>query len=454
MEYLLDKIRFEGIEPGDYEKKPIVRTQQLNCLKDSFNYRGLGRGIKSNLIGSTRSLNKSYSAHEIKITKGPESLFCSIQPIRKKFKPKDIERLEEVLSSSYNVNVAIASVNDIPVTRKEVKEVYFIRDDDPEKLYKVWIFKADPVATLKELTVYHIIYEQGIPTGKPVGYKPSESDTTYPYDIAILGGIVENAGDSYSGVIKNMRMLPDKIFQTAKDIAQIIADYHIKLTHAKGKFARYGVELQEADTGREISERLIAGLGIEERLGHKLIDACTGLQSTQSGLNVVSHEDINEKNIVSIKSGDAILYRKFGVIDWASIALNNPFSDLRDFWIHHKRQALNICNEYNFSFEEFVESYAERFQKKAGRQWIDFDKDRLKTDSLVQSIMWNIYELYDPARDDPEDIKDKAVIHCQALWDDLRQIENLGNKAHAGRIKKELKILLKDKSYLHPVLNS
>ena len=449
MEYLLDKIRFEGIESGDYEQKPIICTRQFS----SFNSMDSIRGIKNKLLGARHTPDKTSRAHEIKITKGPENIFYSKQILERKSKPIDIERLEEVLSSSYNVNVAIASVNDIPVTRKEVREVYFIRNDDPEKMYKVWVFKADPVATLKELTVYHIIYEQGIPTGKPVGYKPSKSDTTYPYDIAILGGIVENAGDSYSGVIKNMRMLPDKIFQTAKDIAQIIADYHIKLTHAKDEFARYGIDLHEADIGREIRERLIAGLGIEARLGDRLIDACTGLQSIQSRLNVVSHEDINEKNIVSVKSGDAILYRKFGVIDWESIAINNPFSDLCDFWIHHKRQALNICGEYDFSFEEFVESYAERFQKKTNRQWTDFDKDRLRTDSLVQSVIWNIYEMYDPVRDDPEDIKDKAITHCQALWDDLRQIENLGNKAHAGRIKKGLKILLKDKAYLHPVLN-
>ncbi len=449
MEYLLDKIRFEGIESGDYEQKLQVCTPQFK----SFNYRE-SCGIKKSLIGTKRTLDTTYMSHAVKIKANVRSILESEQTPGQKSKPLDIERLEEVLSSSYNVNVAIASVNDIPVTRKKVREVYFIRDDDPEKLYKVWVFKADPVATLKELTVYHIIYKQGIPTGKPIGYKPSESDTTYPYDIAILGGIVENAGDSYNGVLRNMRMLPDKIFQTAKDIAEIIADYHIKLTHAKGEFARYGIDLHEADTGREIRERFIAGLGIEEKLGHSLIDACIGLQSTQSGLNVVSHEDINEKNIVSVKSGDAILYRKFGVIDWASIAINNPFSDLRDFWIHHKRQALNICSEYDFSFEEFVESYAERFQKEKGKHKMDFDKNKLRTDSLVQSVLWNIYEMYDPVRDNPEDIKDKAVIHCQALWDDLMQIEAFGNKAHAGRIKKELKILLKDKPYLHSVLNS
>lgn len=450
MESLLDKIRFEGIESGDYEQKLQVYPQQFN----SFNDQGLVRGIKSSLIGTRRIRDTTYRANTIKIKANLKSICDREQTLGEKSKPLDIERLEEVLSSSYDVNVAIASVNDIPVTRKQVREVYFIRDDDPEKLYKVWVFKADPVATLKELTIYHIIYELGIPTGKPVGYKPSESDTTYPYDIAILGGIVENAGDSYSGVIRNMRMLPDKIFQTAKDIAQIIADYHIKLTNAKDEFARYGIDLHEADTGREIRERLIAGLGIEERLGHRLIDACAGLQSTQSKLNVVSHEDINEKNIVSVKSGNAILYRKFGVIDWASIAINNPFSDLRDFWIHHKRQALNICSKYDFSFEEFVESYAKRFQKEKRKHRMDFDKDRLRTDSLVQSILWNIYEMYDPARDNPEDIKDKAIMHCQALWDDLKQIEAFGNKANAGRIKKELKILLKDKSYLHPVLDS
>ena len=62
-----------------------------------------------------------------------------------------------------------------------------------DDLYQVWVFKADSDKTAKELNICDIVHRNGIPTARPIGDFP-KPDEKYPYEIAVLGGIVEHAG--------------------------------------------------------------------------------------------------------------------------------------------------------------------------------------------------------------------------------------------------------------------
>ena len=357
--------------------------------------------------------------------------------------PTEVETLENILSLSYKLPVTITSINNLPITRKQVKEVYFSKGGDPW-LYKVWIFKADPVETAKELTVYYIANKKGVPTGKPIGFKPTKE--SYQFDIAILGGVVEHAGEPYNQLINNMRFAPGRIHQTAEAIVCMIADCHAKLTAAKDEFEEYGISLEKASPEKEIEGRFLAKLGIEKKAANVLIKACKDLYNQQSDISVISHGDIHTGNIVTEEIRYAVNTDRFGLIDWGSINLDNPYGDLQDFWLHHQRQALRACGAYDFGFEELDKAY----QASAKRRGISLTQK----DMLVQSALWNLYEMYDPTRENPLEIKEKAETHCQALLNDLEKLELFGCREQSSIIKKELKTLLKDHIYLKPILQN
>ena len=367
-------------------------------------------------------------------------------------KPSEVSVLENILSLAYSSPIEITAINELPTSRKQVKEVHFFKTNH-EWLYKVWVFKADPVSTAKELAVYYIADQRGIPTGKPIGYKPSEDQKQYPFDIAILGGaMVEHAGDPYNKLLQNMRFAPERVHEVAKSVAGLIAKCHVKLTAAKDDFERYGVSLEKADPGKEIKERLLAALGIDN--ADALIGACRDLYNKQSDLVVVSHGDIHTGNVVTRERGYATHISEFGIIDWGSVMFDNPYSDLRDFWLHHQRQALRACGRYDFGFDSLNSSYIGQFLFDVKREGIEatLELSNCKRDSLIQSALWNLYEMYDPVRKGPREIEEKAAAHCQALMSDLDQLQMWGVGREANAVKKELGILLKDKPYLKPVL--
>lgn len=364
-------------------------------------------------------------------------------------KPETVIQLERILSMAYEASVEITSINEIPQTRKEVKEVHFMKNNDAW-LHKVWIFKANPKETGRELTVYYIAYEHGVPTGKPIAFKPGTEQ--YNFDIAILGGFVEHAGNNYNVLVNNLRFTPVKIHNVAEGVAAIIAESHVKLTAAINEFAQYGVTLEKSSPAREIEERFAAGLGIDKSKAKGLIRAVEQLYKAQSGIYVVSHCDLHTGNVVTKEKSFAMSTNEFGIIDWGSVGLDSPYADIRDFWLHHRRQAIKAtkaAKEYGFDYETVEQAYATRcniLAPKDNELFVDFKA--AKKDSLIQSALWNLYEMYDPVRTDNVDIEAKAAEHCTMLMKDLSDLTNAGYRKEADGIKKELMVLLSDRKYL------
>jgi len=355
----------------------------------------------------------------------------------------EVEALEQILSLSYKSPIEITAINELPITRKQVKEVHFTKKDS-DWLSKVWVFKADPEATAKELTVYYIASKNGIPTGKPIGFQPSKD--SYQFDIAILGGaVVEHAGDSYNKLIANMRLAPKQIHKTSQAIAKMIAEFHIKLTAAKPEFEEYGVNLEKSRPKKELEQRFLAALDIPEEKAETLIKACEDLYDFQQTQYIVSHCDLHTGNIVTKAREHSTSLQRFGVIDWGSIGLDTHYSDLRDFWLHHKRQVSAVCPDYDNDFMDFHNAYSRKARGVAEEKKLPQLVESLG-DSLIQSALWNLYEMFDPVR--TEDIEEKAKTHFQNLMQDLKQIRQWSRYTRAAEtIQHEVTDLLREKGY-------
>lgn len=444
---LLQIINFDDLEDGEYT--PIVRARSLSrrasLSTDSFEAESLPAGFGGFSPASVDSPENYESPKSAKAFRAAVSA--------PKKRPVEVEALEKILSSAYDSNVTVTKIRTLPATRKEVKEVFYMMNGG---ISKVWVFKADPKKTAIELNAYHVVYNQGIPTGKPILHDLNAKKLSYDFDIAILGGIVQHAGDPYTELIRNIELRPDIVFKTASSVANLIADYHIKLTLAKTEFEKYGVEVPKASPRNEIKERFVAGLNISESVCEKLISACESLYNKQSGLSVISHGDIHLGNIVTTLVQDAFTGQmlasvdKFGVIDWGSIAFDHPYSDLHDFWLHHVRHAKAVCGDYDFDFEQFEQNYLASIAEKAKAHDLSFDLS--KKNSLIESALWNLYEMFDPVRKDESDIQSKAVTHCSNLLNDLSALNSFGCKKETDVIKKELRTLLNDKLYLKEVI--
>ncbi len=446
-ENLLKKLEFNALKEGEYAK-PTARSM------DSFD----GECFSAQSAGSPNRQDYLSDAAPEAATLSPKSFgpFRASRsvggPARAPSPPNGIAQLEQILSSAYKTPVSITRVRDLRVTKKEVKEVFFSMNHG---ISKVWVFKADPEKTTRELTAYQIIHEQGVPTGRPIGFEAKKDQDKYPFDVAILGGVVEHAGDPYNQLLQNMELTPQLIFDASVNIVKKIADYQVRLTLAQDEFKKYGFKIENARPRKEIKDRLLLALGINEGKAEGLIKACEVLSRRQSKIKVVSHEDIHTGNIVTINKVDprtglpVTSYEEFGFIDWESVSLSNPFSDVVDFHIHHERQALKVCGSYDFSFASIESAYRSHFDSLARKAGLT---ERVSdNDSLIQRALWNLYEMYDPVRTDKTDIKEKAKTHAAQLWSVLTELANKGYP-ETEMIKRNLKDLLKKESYLKEVL--
>jgi len=341
-------------------------------------------------------------------------------------KTPDVNFLETFLGQAYgDLGIEITRIEALPMTRKEVRRVYFAMGDE---LHQVWVYKAkDPKETAQELTICQVAHERKISTAKPIGYDWTPGGE-YPYDIAVLGGIVDHAGDPYYQMLQNLELTPHKMFETAKGIARLLADFHVKLTSAQSELGEKGIEIKRTSPRKEILERMVAALPIQSRDAEPLIKACEDLYDKQQGTPLVSHGDIHPGNIVTILTDPrhtTASLSKFGLIDYGSVCLDSPAGDLSDFWIHHQRKAIGICGNYEFSYDDFEHAYNDQFGRIVERESLTATPGN-KRNAMIQQVLWHVYEMFDPVRKDPEDIMAKASYHSLAFSEAGKALESQG----------------------------
>lgn len=462
---------YDNIQPGLYEKDPKdTALETLDFSNLAWNHddeskatHRAGKGLMDspNRAGvpdrtlsqssHNRLLGKTFSTYS---TKTMTSILADMPPR----KPKAITDLESILSSACARPVRITRVKELPATRKQaVKEISYTTGDGA--IWKVWVFKADPKQTIRELNAYHVAFNAGVPTGKPIGYTPMQADAQYPYDIAILGGAINYAGSSYHDLLCELQLAPDLAHKSACRVARMIADIHIKLTDAIDEFSRLGIALPKFSVSEEISSRFMKGSGCDPngKYAKELIRIFTDLDSKGSDILVVSHNDIHTKNILSLAQNNAYgqigsSYMDLGIIDWGEIAMDRPHGDLQDFWIHHKRAMDSICGGYRFNFIDLEKEYEDEYNFLGKQRGLFFDRENNRLCAKVKSAMWNLLEMYDPVRKDQKDIEDKATIHANALMQDLGRIAGFGYEKEAAQIRESLIGLLSDKAYMSTIL--
>jgi thiamine kinase-like enzyme len=306
-----------------------------------------------------------------------------------------------------------------------------------EWLYKAWIFKADPVQTRKEMVIYYVASMNKVSTAKPLGYIPHQNESRYPYDIAILsGGPVEHAGMPYSELIYDVA-IPRFVHNAAVEVAKLIADTHVRLTMQKSYIESFNVYLQPQKPDFEIRARLARGLGIytENKFITTICQLCNAMYLQQRGSYVVSHCDLHTGNIVTKQKEDAESLRDFGLIDWGSTNLDHWEADLVDFFIHHKREALRANQKYNYDIKDLIKSYVNHFNATADSLGLEYNVSFDPRTLIIQSMLWNLYEMFDPTRTEPKDVMQKAIYHGSSFMRDLETLEHNGCKDIAREIR-------------------
>lgn len=385
-------------------------------------------------------------------------------PMRRGFSPKSIQdkieiskndsiiKLEELLSKEYNSKVDVTCINELPMTRKSVKEVYFLINSG---LAKVWVFKADPIKTKRELEIYNIAYRNNLPTGRPIGFSDEKNSQYYPYNIAIIGGeIIEHAGEPYAALMKNLREKPSIVYRTAQSIASMIANYQITLTNSLKEFRERNVEIKELTPKKEIKERVATYLKIDDRNIEGLVRSFEALYQNLSSTRVVSHGDLHTGNIVTFVQNEPQIQKmvtkidRFGIIDWDSLGMDNPLGDAVDFWVHHSRQARAICDTYNFSTDDFADLFIGEFNNLGKKHGLYLEKLSCIRDTCIESALWNLYEMFDPVRKDQKDIENKAKTHLSSLLVELKKLESFSMHEEVYDARKELNDLFSQIEYL------
>lgn len=457
----LEKIKYETLESGIYDpshslhdelfSKGIRDSDSLEFSDPGVDERGLTGGMNfENMITrrmdrdnemdkalySTDSRGGSCGRGGLMRYRGMGSSKKQLHFLQTKEKtashigkPDGIIALEKILSANYTKPVEITRIDDMLMTRKQVKRIYFAMEDS---IYQVWVFKADPKQTAKELAIYEIAFKKGLPTPRPLFGGKFAND--YPYDIAILGGIVEHAGDSYDSLLENLRLTPNFVFRTAESIGDLITRTHKVLTESIKDLEERGIVLERASPRKELRERMLPVLKLEDREVEPLIRLSEELYDLQRGKMVVSHGDLHTGNVVTqIADDDQSLVlgtsiKKFGLIDFGSITLDYEQGDFADFWIHHERKARSIIGEsYNYAYNNFRRAKEESLN------------------DLVQCTLWHLYEMFDPTR--KEKIYEKAAYHIKNFRENMDEISIKIPREYEDHLTKRLNAVLAKTEY-------
>lgn len=401
MKRLLDGISFTRLRPGKYSDAPL----SLKKKPEKFCGAVFGSSEKKRYAATSPKLEiceKLADFHEEDHSYSPRTRTSAIAEntlgIGKTMeKPDDVSKLEEFLQVSFHDNsILVTNIDNAIVGRKSVRKVYFIRG---EQIHQIWAVEASREIG-KELAIYSIAYEAGVPTGRPLGFDIKSHATNYPFETAFLtGGFIEHAGDSYDLLIENLRFRPEKVFDSGVNIVKLISDMHCKLEFAKNKFNDYGINIPEANCEDEIKDRLVPVLGKNVSDLGGLIEACNRLGAQRKGARIISHGDAHTRQFVTQNDRSAqslfASTNKFAVIDFGSLSYDFPESDYVCFWTHHQRKALTSCRVYDYHLEDVLKGC----------------KNLSMRNAIIERTLWDVFELLDPQRTVNEDVEKKAKFH-------------------------------------------
>ncbi len=407
--------------------------------------------------GYKRKIGLSSQSLEKKGALSKEIMLSAKSPISTpaKKKPDFVATLEKILEETYqsSLPIRITKIREIESGVKEqVKEISFWRAGG---IYKVWMFKADPVETYIELTKCYIADKAGIRTGKPIGFVPSEKENRYQFDAALLGGVVEHAGETYHKLIHEYETAPELLLESAMFVARFIADCHVRLADTEEQFARYNVNIPVVTASDRIKKTLYAALAIDDK---ELLSAVENLVAKQMQYKVMSHNDPHTKNIITPPKVSEIGLvgmdaEEYAYIDWKDLGWNHPFSDLVDFFTHFLRDAEQCCVPYDYDFSKIKDAYIASFNKKGSFINLEMNESDLRNDALIESAVCNLCEMYDPSRKNSDDIRQKAIRHMQKLNEDLDELSTKGFRQEIRMIRKSLNDVFGDIEYIKPYLS-
>ncbi|MFH1174435.1 MAG: phosphotransferase [archaeon] len=371
----------------------------LECRYEQFPDAELGENAENKKLFREPAAVSSFQLSTRKLS-------AHVKPIARTTIPDStntIALLEDLLTAHFAKSVTITSIVEKKGTRKQVKEVHYRLNNH---LSKVWLVKStSPEETARQLLAYHIISALGVPTAKPLGYTPST--TPYPYDVALLGGCLEHAGEPYEMLLKDLALSPESTFETAKTLGRIIANYQAVLSENRNAFDG-NMPIIRRFPHDELIQRLYPVRGVQEELA----SLCDELAGWQEQMLLVSHGDMHNRNILCMNDGHHVLLDNFGIIDW-EVYEQHPLADAIGFWVHHRRDAKAINPEYAYTLTDFVDVYTGALKERG----IVLRQPR--KDALIQSALWNIYELYDSTRTDAVLAEEKTDYHRKELAHDL-----------------------------------
>ena len=423
----LNTVSYSDLDDGLYALRDPSRQPRQRSSK-SINYKSSSRSDHSALISAVQEFLPSETEKRSRKGLEPEKygMFSRhAEPEEERsgtmdslLQPSSIEALEGILSNHYNKQAIVTNIKSLPITRKHIKEVRFTLGD---YLSKVWVFKADPKTTAKEMIAYEVAFKHKIPTGEPIGFLP-KYDQTYPYDIAIIGGVVEHSREDFKSVIEALRLRPALVYDTAEVIADLIVKYQSELTRNRKELDDRGVGLTPFVPDEPLEERFFRGLGFPQgKTDAGLVGEALELYVKQKGGFVVSQNDLNPGNIIPLAQLNGATGQvdthlgQFGIIDWGLICLDNAFADPVDFWVYLDRLA---GRHRELDFGRFIESYASEAPSALGI------KD--STDAYIQLALRQLYKIADPIRTDAKDASRKMRHHYGRAREAFALLEKQG----------------------------
>jgi len=330
-----------------------------------------------------------------------------------------------------NYNVVITAMR--PTKDVMTKNMYTIcygltRDGAyPEDMVRfAWYLETNQEELRAEIYKTWLIHNQGIATGD-VSIQERAVTEKGLQDFALLYQSPQTALSYYEWLANN-QLSNERLHKFAETIARFLARLHISLTQLSPTFEKYALDVLESDPFVRLKSEFFAGLEItslqertpERRIVEILYEAYNKLQLPL----VISHGDAHGDNFRAKSNVSRMNLTNFALIDWATLQWANPYMDLSNFWVHHERKALELCQErqetpfgadsqmYQGDFGTLEREYFSELRKWGQLKNFNVQDIRPHTASKeYYALQTHIEEIFAPKRKPGHDTDAKAVYH-------------------------------------------